>query len=219
MGKEERLQGLFTQQRDLVGNNNKVCYHSPKKEPSPPPSCSRMPSSEHHNHAPPSRHSPPASPSSQHIPLLEGLGSLEEVWSMGKQWDRFKQYLATTSEGEDSEGKPLSMERYAIFLELYALLDKEYREGGDKARLVEMVNEIAEHEEEFMGRERCLRCVDSGARREVLANIKSVKAGKAEAGPSVFILIYPKIVDKLGELLGNYQNMLLEQQQGKVKNR
>ena len=96
-------------------------------------------------------------------------------------------------------------------------MDKEYREGRDKARLMEMVNEITEHEEQFLGRERCLRCVDAGGRREVLDNIKSVKAGDVEPGPAVFILLYPNIVDKLGELLGNYQNMVLEVEKGKQK--
>merc|ERR1711874_686526 len=99
-----------------------------------------------------------------------------------------------------------------IFLELYARLDKEHREGRDKTRLMEMVSEISEHEEKFLDRERCLRCVDAGARREVLNNIKSVKAGEVEPGPAVFILLYPKIVDKLGELLGNYQNVVLEEE-------
>ena len=110
---------------------------------------------------------------------------------MAKQWDKFKQYLATISEGEDSDGQSLSMERYAIFLEMYAKLDMEYNAGADKARLVQLIGEIADHEEEFLGRERCLRCVDSAMRREVLENIKSAKIGGEEVGPTVFTLIYP----------------------------
>ena len=43
---------------------------------------------------------------------------------MPKQWGKFKEYLATINEGEDSEGNPLSMVRYATFLDLYARLDK-----------------------------------------------------------------------------------------------
>ena len=43
---------------------------------------------------------------------------------------KFKQYLATLNEGEDSEGIPLSMVRYATFLELYARLDMEYTSGA-----------------------------------------------------------------------------------------
>ena len=136
---------------------------------------------------------------------------------MPKQWDKFKQYLATLKEDEDSDGKPLTMERYAIFLELYAMLDQEYNEGAGKERLVKVVDEIAKHEEEFFGRERFLRCLDSATRREILNNVKQVKAGEEKPGPLVFILIYPKIVDKLGELLGNYQNMVLEEERKNKK--
>jgi len=135
---------------------------------------------------------------------------------MPKQWDKFKQYLTTLKEDEDSDGKPLTMERYAIFLELYAMLDQHYNEGASKETLEKMVDEIAEHEEDFFGRERFLRCLDSATRREILKNVKHVKAGEEKAGPLVFILIYPKIVDKLSELLGSYQNMVLEEE-GKNK--
>ena len=68
--------------------------------------------------------------------MLEGLGSLSEVWSMPEQWMTFKQYLATLNEGEDSEGKPLSMVRYATFLEMYARLDMEYNSGAHTKELV-----------------------------------------------------------------------------------
>ena len=136
---------------------------------------------------------------------------------MPEQWAQFKDYLATLNEGEDSEGNPLSMVRYATFLELYARLDLEYNSGAHTDRLLQMVDEIAEHDEQFLGRERCLRCVDSGMRREVLNNIKMTKAGSEKAGPTVFILIYPRVVEKLEEMLGNYQNMLIEEDQKKKK--
>ena len=138
---------------------------------------------------------------------------------MAKQWDKFKQYLATISEGEDSDGQSLSMERYAIFLELYAKLDMEYNAGADKARLVQLIGDIADHEEEFLGRERCLKCVDSAMRREVLKNIKMARSGSEKAGPTVFILIYPRVVDRLGGMLGNYQNMMLEEERVKKEKR
>merc|ERR1712025_1237725 len=98
----------------------KAC-HSPKNDPQPT-TTSTMPLTQlTTSTSSPSRHSPPVTrPSSQHLTLLEGMGSLSEVWSMPKQWDRFKQYLATLKEDEDSDGKPLTMERYAIFLEVYA---------------------------------------------------------------------------------------------------
>ena len=130
-----------------------------------------------------------------------------------------KAILATISirEGEESDGKPLTMERYAIFLEMNTRLDMEYRRGEGRERLVQLVMEIVEHDEQFLGRERCLKCIDGGIRREVLENVKNVKTGNEEAGPRVFILIYPRVVDKLGEMLGNYQNMLMREQVGKVE--
>jgi len=211
--KQERgRKGLFKQQQEFLENNNKAnngqAANSQQTLISPLQPCPPTPS----------RHSPPASrPSSQHLPILEGMGSLSEVWTMPRQWDKFKQYLATLKEDEDSDGKPLTMERYAIFLELYAMLDKEYNEGADKERLANIVDEIAEHEEEFFGRERFLRCLDSATRKEILNNVKQVKAGEEKPGPLVFILLYPKIVDKLGELLGSYQNMVLEEERKNKK--
>ena len=133
---------------------------------------------------------------------------------MPKQWGKFKQYFCTLNEGEDSEGNSLLMVRYATFLEMYARLDNS---GTNRDRLVQLVDQIAEHDEQFLGRERCLRCIDSGMRREVLNNIKMAKAGSEKAGPTVFILIYPRVVEKLEEMLGNYQNMLMEEEKKKKK--
>jgi len=162
-----------------------------------------------------SRHSPPSSrPFSHSLPALDGLGSLSEVWSIAKLWNKFKQYLDTIKEGEDSEGQPLTMARYAIFLEMYARLDMEYRRGERGERMVQLVKEMVEHEEQFLGRERCLKCIDSGVRRKVLENVKHVEGGSEEAGPVVFILVYPRVVDKLGEMLGNYQNMIMGMEEG-----
>ena len=136
---------------------------------------------------------------------------------MPEQWEKFKQYLAIINEGEDSEGNSLSMVRYATFLEMYARLYMEYNSGTHSDRLVQLVDEIAEYEEQFLGRERCLKCIDSGTRREVLNNIKMAKACSENAGPTVFILLYPRVVEKLEEMLGNYQNMLMDEDQKRKK--
>ena len=130
---------------------------------------------------------------------------------MPEQWGKFKGYLKTLIEGKDSEGNTLSMVRYAR-------LDMEYNSGTHSDRLLQMVDEIAEHDEEFLGRERCLKCIDSGMRREVLNNIKMAKACTLNAGPTVFILLYPRVVEKLEEMLGNYQNMLMDEDQ-KIRRR
>eukprot|EP00092_Neocalanus_flemingeri_P048195 GFUD01054922.1.p1 GENE.GFUD01054922.1~~GFUD01054922.1.p1 ORF type:complete len:228 (+),score=105.18 GFUD01054922.1:172-855(+) len=218
--KPAERKGLFSQQEEFVWNNNKdtACHdpttdtteasdsHIPNLNVSDP----TLPS--------PSPHSPPASrPSTTSLPSLDGLTSLSEVWSMPQQWDKFKQYLATISEGEDSEGQPLIMVRYATFLEMYARLDMEYRRGVSREMLVQLVTDMMEHEEQFLGRERCLKCIDTGMRREVLETVKNVKTGNEEAGPRVFIVIYPRVVDRLEEMLGNYQNMVMGQEVVNVK--
>ena len=60
------------------------------------------------------------------------------MWSLPQQWDKYTQYLSTIREGEDSEGHPLTMVRYAMFLEMYARLDMEYRRGEGRDKLMQM---------------------------------------------------------------------------------
>ena len=52
------------------------------------------------------------------------LGSISEVWREKDRWDKFVEYLVPLSEGDDSDGKPMSLSRYARFLELYVQLDQ-----------------------------------------------------------------------------------------------
>ena len=138
--------------------------------------------------------------------VLEGLGILSEVWRAAQEWDEFRLYLTSISEGEDSDGQSLSMVRYANFLEMYAMLDMEYRRRGDEDRLKQLVKNIVEDEEGFFDREKCLRCIDAGMRKDVLEHIKNVENGEEPAGPDVFTMVLPRVVDRMGEMLGNYQN-------------
>ena len=52
------------------------------------------------------------------------LGSISEIWREKDRWDEFVKYLEPQSEGDDSEGRPMSLARYARFLELYVKLDQ-----------------------------------------------------------------------------------------------
>ena len=52
------------------------------------------------------------------------LGSISEIWREKDRWDDFVKYLDPQSEGDDSEGRPMSLARYARFLELYVKLDQ-----------------------------------------------------------------------------------------------
>jgi len=133
------------------------------------------------------------------------LGSISEVWREKDRWDKFVQYLTPMSEGDDSDGNPMSLSRYARFLELYVKLDQlEEKEGTTKEELKAFVMHIKEHEEDFLGDERCLKCIDRAMRKEVLKNIKQVEKGEMKGGKLVFQTIYSKVLDKLNELLGSY---------------
>ena len=172
-----------------------------------------------------SRHSPPASrppgvcrSGSPHH--LEDVGSLGEIWTNRDKWEDFKSWLRLKSEGEtDSEGEPLSLERFAIFLEIYVSLDQQFRSQPDSEHCLNLVVEIETHREQFLGRERCLDCIDAVMRKTTLERIKNVKEGKEKPSPAVFAIVYQRVVDKLSELLGSYQNHLLQQQQPKQDKR
>ena len=144
---------------------------------------------------------------------LEDVGSLGEIWTNRDKWEDFKSWLRLKSEGvTDSDGQPLSLERFAIFLELYVSLDKEFRSQPDSEHCLNLVLEIDTHREEFFGRERCLECLDGVMRKTTLERIRNVKEGKEKPSPAVFAIVYQRVVDRLSELLGSYQNSLMEQE-------
>ena len=180
----------------------------------PPPPLSERPASTV------SRHSPPASrgPGKSGPHHLEDVGSLGEIWTNRDKWEDFKSWLRLKSEGEtDSEGEPLSLERFAIFLELYVSLDQQFRSQPDSEHCLNLVVEIETHREQFLGRERCLDCIDAVMRKTTLERIKNVREGKEKPSPAVFAIVYQRVVDKLSELLGSYQNSLLEQEKSRKK--
>ena len=63
-----------------------------------------------------------------------------------------------------------------------------------------------DHEEDFFGIERCLRCIDKGMRNQVLSNLRRVNKEGVQAGAWVYQPAYPRVLDKLNELLGHFQN-------------
>ena len=164
-----------------------------------------------------SRHSPPASRplgvAGRSSPKpLEDVGNLGEIWTNTDKWEDFKSWLRLKSEGvTDSEGRPLSLERFAIFLELYVSLDQQFRSQPDSEHCHNLVVEIATHKEEFFGRERCLECLDAVMRKTTLERIKNVRERKEKPSPAIFAIVYQRVVDRLSELLGSYQNYLIEQ--------
>ena len=146
------------------------------------------------------------------------MGSLGEIWTNRDKWEAFKSWLRLKSEGvEDSQGRPLSLERLAIFLELYVSLDQQFRSQPDSENCHNLLVEIATHKEDFFGRERCLDCVDAVMRKSTLERIRNVKEGKEKPSPAVFAIVYQRVVDKLSELLGSYQNYLVKQEKSTIK--
>ena len=85
---------------------------------------------------------------------------------------------------------------------LYSFLEENEETTADELKA--FVLYIREHEEDFFGPERCLRCIDKAMRTEVLRNIKQVKEGKAKGGRLVYQPAYSPVLDKLNELLGSY---------------
>ena len=138
------------------------------------------------------------------------LGSLTDTWKKREQWEKFNNFLANMDEGEDSDGVKMNLDRYARFLELYVRLDHAERvECKDDSELRRLVLAIREHKEDFFGTERCLRCIDSGMRRQVLENLRKVKKNEVKAGTWVYQPVYPRVLDKLNELVGVFNNKQL----------
>ena len=166
-----------------------------------------------------SRHSPPITRLSTKLSGLSDLPSdLSSVWIDLQEWKQFKKYATNLSEGEDSDGRKMSLGRYCEFLELYAELDSEFRsEKRNGEKLSWLVENIMNHEEGFLDRERGLKVVDSGLRREILDNVRKVREKYIEPGPHIFVLMYQRVLDKLNELVGNYQNMLIEEERRRRK--
>ena len=105
------------------------------------------------------------------------LGSITEVWKSPSEWSKFCQFLDKMEpEGLDSEGVPIKLSRYAVFLKLYVdlyhreqyLREEVAMENHERfnEELKKMVLHIKGHEEDFFGTERCLGCIDAGVRKQ-----------------------------------------------------
>ena len=61
--------------------------------------------------------------------------------------------------------------------------------------------------EDFFGTERCLKCINSGIRKEILENVKKVKKNQAPPGYWVYQSAYSIVLDKLNVLVGSYNDL------------
>jgi hypothetical protein len=80
------------------------------------------------------KHSYPKNCNTELPPAFEGIGILSEIWRSGSEWAKFKLYLTSFHEGEGIDGEPLSMVRYAIFLEMYAILEEGHRNNEEEIK-------------------------------------------------------------------------------------
>ena len=103
----------------------------------------------------------------------------------------------------------MSLERYAIFLELYTALDYNFRTDSKSDIVMLSFMKIVNHEERFFGNYRCLKCLDAGDRKLILKSVKQVKDGLLEPTPAIFGIVYQKVFDKLTNLLGGFQNKVI----------
>ena len=140
------------------------------------------------------------------IVIRSGLGS---VWTDKSKWAQFKSWLREQNEGEDDCGMPLSLDRYALFLELYIAFDSNFRSDLKGENVMLSFMNIVNHEEKFFGNYRCLKCLDSGDRKLIIKSVKQVKNGTLEPNPTVFEIVYQKVFDKLLNLLGGFQNKVI----------
>ncbi len=55
--------------------------------------------------------------------LAVNFGTISDTWKDPGRWESYTTHLATMDEGADSDGRAMSLARYATFLELYVELD------------------------------------------------------------------------------------------------
>ncbi|CAB4066585.1 unnamed protein product [Lepeophtheirus salmonis] len=205
-----RYKGLSTP-RILEDSSSRPCLKTKVDPPRPnapgsshpPPTSSRSSTTNNNNHHEGSRQRAQRTESYDHLQL----GSLTETWRNCHQWEKFKSYLRTLNEGIDSDGKPLSLERYAIFIELYSSLDSAERHKKLKPEaLKQIIKDIRCHPLDFYGRERCLKCIDAGMRSAILRDVKRVLSNELEPGLWVYQPAYYRVLDKLNDLVGAFHD-------------
>ena len=152
------------------------------------------------------------------------LGSISEIWKYPNEWLAFCNFLdnmghpSGSGEGLDSDNRPMKMSRYALFLKLYVDLHQLEQNNAQQSELKNLVLQIGEHEEDFFGLERCLRCLDAGQRKEILENVKKVRKNQAPAGAWVFASAYSPVLDKLNVLCGSYNEQRLVHEAKQLEN-
>ena len=77
-------------------------------------------------------------------------------------------------------------------------------------RLKEMVENIGSGVHRFFDSSRSLKCIDAEIMKAVVENVKNVENGDMEASPEVFKQVIPIVVEKMKEMMENFQNIKVE---------
>ena len=210
----ENRKGLFTQQKDLIQKTNNEGTTAPHAQSqiyvtstTTSMTTSTVPGEERSRHSPPA--SRPQSLSGNLHPELDGIESLSEI-KRNSKWTEFVSWLrAQEAEGEDEEGRPLTLERLAKFSELVTNLEARHSQQPGTQAVREAFLQIVNHEEKFFGKYRCLSCVDAGLRTAIMKEARDVKAGTKYPSLEILMVINQRVEDKLSELLATYQKYVI----------
>ena len=192
----ENRKGLFTQQKELIqkANNEGTTESQAQSQTSVTSittsmstSTNTVPGEERSRHSPPA--SRPQSLSGNLHPELDGIESLSEI-KRSTKWTEFVSWLRTQeAEGEDEDGRPLTLERYDKFSELVTILETRHSQQPSTKAVREAFLEIVNHEEKFFGKYRCLSCVEAGLRTAIMKEARDVKAGTTFPSLDVLMVI------------------------------
>ena len=137
------------------------------------------------------------------------MGSITEVWKNKPQWDKFYDFLDKFEpEGIDSAGEPMKLSRYAKFLEHYVQLHyKELeirKQNKNENELKNMILALKIDSEGYFDTERCMKCIDTGVRNQIMTNLLDLKKGRVQPGVWIYQPAYSPVLDKLNYMLGFY---------------
>ena len=112
------------------------------------------------------------------------------------------------SEASDSDGE-LFFDRYITFIELYQVFERNFRTSAVSESTKQSFLTLVNHEEKFFSVDRYLRVLDAESRSDIVQHIKNVKSGSQQPSLDVFSRLYSRVWDKSSELLGSYQNYII----------
>lgn len=158
------------------------------------------------------KQSPTSSGSSAEISQTPGLHLLDNVVTALQNpvtWHDFKLWLREQSEGSDSEGKEMTLERYAIFFELHLEFYNCFDNPSSSETPLYLYNRIMSHSENFFGKYRFLSRLNKEQRQQILTDYKNIQSGKLKPSKFMFSSVPSIIHEHLDELLREYKKYVI----------